>query len=244
MKYTEEEYLAFEEKSFEKHEFYNGEIFTMDRVKVTLPEDTFCTFTQTNDMNILPVLKYTEEEYLEMEEKSLEKHEFYKGEIFAMAGASIPHNQITRNALSAVDEFLRKSGKCQIFPSDLKIHSLGNSLYTYPDLSIICGEIETLGKNKSVVTNPSVLIEVLSKSTQDYDRGGKFKLYRDIPSLKEYILISSFQTQVEKYEKQTDGKWLFEEYKSENDLLKINSIDFEISIKEFYRNVIFDSSEE
>ena len=179
-----------------------------------------------------------------MEEKSLEKHEFYKGEIFAMAGASIPHNQITRNALSAVDEFLRKSGKCQIFPSDLKIHSLGNSLYTYPDLSIICGEIETLGKNKSVVTNPSVLIEVLSKSTQDYDRGGKFKLYRDIPSLKEYILISSFQTQVEKYEKQTDGKWLFQEYKSENDLLKINSIDFEISIKEFYRNVIFDSSEE
>lgn len=195
-------------------------------------------------MNTLPVLKYTEEEYLEMEEKSLEKHEFYKGEIFAMAGASIPHNQITRNTLTAIDEFLKKTGKCQIFPSDLKIHSLGNSLYTYPDLSIICGEIETLGKNISVVTNPSVLIEVLSKSTQDYDRGGKFKLYRAIPSLKEYILISSFQTQVEKYERQTDGKWLFQEYKSENELLKINSIDLEILVKDFYRNVVFDASEE
>ena len=194
-------------------------------------------------MNTLPVLKYTEDEYLELEEKSLEKHEFYKGEIFAMAGASIPHNQITRNALSTIDDFLKKSGKCQVFPSDLKIHSLGNSLYTYPDLSIICGEIETLGKNKSVVTNPSVLIEVLSKSTEDYDRGGKFKLYRDIPSLKEYILISSFQTQVEKYEKQADGKWLFEEYKTENDLLKINSIGLEILIKDFYRNVIFENSE-
>jgi len=194
-------------------------------------------------MNTLPVLKYTEEEYLEMEEKSLEKHEFYKGEIFAMAGASIPHNQIVRNALISIGNYLNEK-KCQIFPSDLKIHSVGNSLYTYPDLSIICGKIETLGKNKSVVTNPSVLIEVLSKSTQDYDRGGKFKLYRDIPSLKEYILISSFQTQVEKYERQQDGKWLFQEYKSENELLKITSIDFEILVKDFYRNVIFDTTEE
>ncbi len=194
-------------------------------------------------MNTLPVLRYTEEEYLEMEEKSLEKHEFYKGEIFAMAGASIPHNQIVRNALISIGNYLNEK-KCQIFPSDLKIYSLGNSLYTYPDLSIICGEIETLGNNKTVVTNPSVLIEVLSKSTQDYDRGGKFKLYRDIPSLKEYILISSFQTQVEKYERQTDGKWLFQEYKSENDLLKINCIDLEILIKDFYRNVVFDANEE
>ena len=193
-------------------------------------------------MNTSPVLKYTEEEYLEMEEKSLEKHEFYKGEIFAMAGASIPHNQIVRNALISIGNYLNEK-KCQIFPSDLRIHSLGNSLYIYPDLSIICGEIETLSKNKSVVTNPTVLIEVLSKSTEDYDRGGKFKLYRDIPSLKEYILISSFQTQVEKYERQTDGKWLFQEYKSENDLLIINSINLEILIKDFYRNVNFDLSE-
>ncbi|MCY7291092.1 MAG: Uma2 family endonuclease, partial [Ferruginibacter sp.] len=78
-------------------------------------------------------MKYTEEEYLEMEEKSLEKHEFYKGEIFAMAGASISHNQITRNALTTIDEHLKKKDKCQIFPSDLKIHSLKNSLFTYPD---------------------------------------------------------------------------------------------------------------
>lgn len=100
-------------------------------------------------------------------------------------------------------------------------------------------------RNKqNVVTNPSVLIEVLSKSTQDYDRGGKFKLYRDIPSLKEYILISSFQTQLKKYETQQDGKWLFQEYKSENELLKITSIDFEILVKDFYRNVIFDTTEE
>ncbi len=95
-------------------------------------------------MNILPVLKYTEEEYLEMEEKSLEKHEFYKGKIFAMAAASISHNQITRNALTLFDDFLKKTKTGQIFPSDLKIHSLENFLYTYPDLSVICGEIEML----------------------------------------------------------------------------------------------------
>jgi len=82
---------------------------------MNIPENAFCTFTQTNDMDTLPVLKYTEEEYLEMEEKSLEKHEFYKGEIFAMAGASISHNQVTRNALSTIDDYLKKQGNAKYF---------------------------------------------------------------------------------------------------------------------------------
>lgn len=99
-------------------------------------------------MNAAAVLKYTAEEYLELEETSLEKNEFYKREIFAMEGGSIEYNQITRNTMSLIDEYLRKGDKCQIFPSDLKIHAITNSLYTYPDLSIVCGKIETLPNKK------------------------------------------------------------------------------------------------
>ncbi len=191
-------------------------------------------------MNTEPILKYSAEEYLELEETSLEKNEYYKGEIFAMAGAFIEHNQITRNTMSLIDEYLSKGDKCQIFPSDLKIHAITNSLYTYPGLSIVCGKIETLPNKKNIVTNPSVLIEVLSETTQDYDRGAKFKLYRDIESLKEYILISSLETLVEKYDKQVDGSWVLHEYKNEMDTFKINSIGFQISVKDLYRNVEFE----
>lgn len=190
-------------------------------------------------MNAAPIIKYTAEEYLELEEASLEKNEFYRGEIFAMAGGTIEHNQITRNTLSLIDSYLSKTDKCQIFPSDLKIHVLTNSLFTYPDLSIICDEIETFGKRKNTVTNPTVLIEVLSASTQDYDRGAKFKLYRDIESLKEYILISSLETLVEKYDKQADGSWVLHEYKKETDCFDIISIGFTITVKDLYRNVEF-----
>ncbi len=193
-------------------------------------------------MGEAPILKHSIAEYLESEEKSLEKHEFYRGEIFAMAGASIQHNQIVRNALFEVETHLRKGGDCQILPSNLKIHSEVNSLFTYPDLSIICGEIETLENHNDVVTNPTILIEVLSESTQDYDRGGKFKLYRDIPSLKEYILISSLETLVEKYNKQDDGTWILHEYKNENDLLPIPTINMQVEVKSLYRDVVLKSS--
>ena len=90
-----------------------------------------------------------------------------------MAGGSIPHNQIIKNGLFFVEEHLRKTDKCQTFPGNLKIHCKANSLLTYPDLSIICGKIETLENHKNIVTNPSVLVEVLSPFTQDYDRGSK-----------------------------------------------------------------------
>ncbi len=190
-------------------------------------------------MSAVPVLKYTMDAYLEMEEKSLEKHEYYLGEIFAMAGASIQHNRIVKNTLSNLDSFLRKSDKCEVFPSDLKIHSKINSLFTYPDLSIICGKIETLDKHKDIVINPSVLIEVLSPSTQDYDRGSKFKLYRDIESLKEYIIISSTEILVEKYDKQADGSWVLHVYGAA-DNFPIPSIDMHMDVKVLYRNVEFE----
>ncbi len=109
-------------------------------------------------MSTPSILKYTIAEYLANEGKSLEKHEYYQGEIFAMAGASIEHNQIVKNVLYSTEDHLRKGGKCQIFPSDLKIHIEANSLFTYPDLSIVCDKIKTLENHKDIVTNPSVIV--------------------------------------------------------------------------------------
>lgn len=192
-------------------------------------------------MNTIPILKYSIDEYLEMEESSLEKHEFYQGEIFAMAGASIPHNEVVSNAFGEVYNHLKKSSNCRVYGSDLKIHALLNSLFTYPDISIICGGIQTLDRYKNVATNPTVLIEVLSPSTQDYDRGSKFKLYRDIPSLQEYILISSMEILVEKHTKQSNNNWLLQEYKNIEDKINISSILLEIKISDLYSNVVFEN---
>ncbi len=188
-------------------------------------------------MNPAKATKYTEEEYLEMENDSLEKHEFYQGEIFAMAGASINHNLVVRNCVSELDLIFRKENKCKVFPSDLKIHCLGNSLYTYPDVSIICGDVQTLENNKNVVTNPTILVEVVSPSTADYDRGGKFKLYRDIPSLKEYLLISSTEIFLEKFHKLEDNSWLLQEYKNKDEEITFESVGITLKVSELYRDV-------
>jgi Uma2 family endonuclease len=192
-------------------------------------------------MGAAPLLKHSIAAYLESEKKSDIKHEFYKGEIFAMAGASIQHNQIASNAHVAIGSFISDKD-CTIFQSDLKIHVELNSLFTYPDLSIVCGTIATLENHKDIVTNPSVLVEVLSDTTQDYDRGGKFKLYRDIPSLKEYVLISSLEVLVEKYTKQEDGTWILHEYKTLNDFFKIDVIAMQVELKGLYKNVALETT--
>lgn len=197
-------------------------------------------YTNAIAMSAVAAVKYiTEEEYLKAEEKSLTKNEYYKGEIFAMAGASISHNRITRNTQTEIDIFLRDKS-CEIFPSDLRIQVEANSLFTYPDLSIVCTDLEFYKKRKDTIRNPTVLIEVLSPSTQNYDRGEKFALYRDLPSLKEYILISSTKILIEKYTKQSDNEWIFTEFKKPTDQFEIESIGFLVTVEALYRKVNFE----
>jgi Uma2 family endonuclease len=191
-------------------------------------------------MSAIPASKYISiEDYITAEETALEKHEYYKGEVFAMAGAGIPHNRIVRNTSTEIDNFL-KGKSCEIFPSDLKIYIEANSLFTYPDLTIFCEPVKTYKNRSDVATNPIVIIEVLSKSTQDYDRGSKFKLYRDLPSLKEYILISSIEVLVEKYIKQSDNKWQFTACNKVEDKFAIESIGLDIEVNTLYRGVVFE----
>ena len=179
------------------------------------------------------------EDYLFAEESSLEKHEYYKGEVFAMSGASINHNRIVRNALIAIGNYLDDKS-CEVFPSDVRIHIEANTLFTYPDLTIFCDEIERYENRIDTAINPTVIIEVLSKSTQDYDKGTKFNLYQMIPSLKEYVTISSLEVLVEKYVRQAESEWLYNTYNKPDDSFMIDSIGLLATVGSLYRNVKFE----
>jgi Uma2 family endonuclease len=180
--------------------------------------------------------KISIEEYLEMENASMEKHEYYKGEIFAMSGAKVQHNIITGNLFIALGQKF-KGKKCKPYNSDQRVHIQSNTLFTYPDISIICGEIFTLNNDDYNVLNPAVIIEVLSKSTKNYDRGEKFKLYRDIPTLKEYILADSESIHIEVFRLNEKNHWELEEYNAVEDFLSIKAIDEKILISEIYEGV-------
>lgn len=180
--------------------------------------------------------KFSIEEYLEMENASIEKNEYYKGEIFAMSGAKVPHNTISFN-LSGILYNKLKGKKCKPYGSDQRIHIQSNTLFTYPDISIICGEIITLNNDDYNVLNPTVIIEVLSKSTSNYDRGVKFKLYRDIPTLKEYILVDSETIHIEVFRLNENNHWELEEYDSVENYLFVETIEEKIAIAEIYEGV-------
>ena len=180
--------------------------------------------------------KMSIEEYLEMENAADEKSEYYKGEIFAMSGAKVPHNTIATNLLIGLGLKL-KGKKCKPFNSDQRIHIPSNTLFTYPDISIICGEIITLNNDDYNVLNPTVIIEVLSRSTKNYDRGEKFKLYRDIPTLKEYILVDSQSTHIEVFRLNENGHWELQEYNLLSDVIVIKAIDEIVSLSEIYDGV-------
>jgi Uma2 family endonuclease len=188
-----------------------------------------------------PAPKYnyiSPEEYLAIERDALEKHEYYKGKVFAMSGASLRHNYIFHNVYGALAIFL-KGKNCIPFGSDLRIHIPENSFYTYPDISIICGTPETTDSFTDNITNPSVIIEILSKSTINYDRGTKFNLYRSIRTLKEYILIDLNSIMVEVYTRNNDNSWLLKEYKELSDNFCISTIDLTLSLKDIYHAVNF-----
>lgn len=178
------------------------------------------------------------EDYLAAERSALDKHEYFRGEIFAMSGASILHNIIASNL--AGDLRTRLNGKrCRAFGSDLRIQIPKNTLYTYPDISIICGEIETTDDSFDTAKNPSVLIEILSKSTRDYDKGGKFTLYRDIETLQEYILVDTEKVCVEKFTRNPDNSWLLTEYKSLGGSFTISTVDITLQLADVYEDVKF-----
>lgn len=179
----------------------------------------------------------TPEEYLEMEVNSVEKHEYHRGEIFAMAGVSIEHNIISVNINGIAVNALRKKG-CMLFGSNYRVHIPIGQLFTYPDFSIVCGPVKESKYTVNLV-NPSVIIEILSASTNKYDRGGKFALYRSIKTLKEYLLIDPTSPWVELHTKQEDDNWLLKEFKFSHQQVHLNTIGISMYLKEIYQDIDF-----
>jgi Uma2 family endonuclease len=186
--------------------------------------------------------KFTIEEYLEFEKASTERHEYYQGEIFlmhghgemlAMSGAGSRHNLIFSNLFGEIARQL-KGKSCHPFGPDMRINIPENTLFTYPDISIICGDIINSKEDEETVIQPTVIIEILSPSTQQYDRGEKFKLYRDIPTLKEYIMIDSLSVSIEAFRINDKNHWELEEYKTISGSLDITVVNVSLSISDIY----------
>lgn len=181
----------------------------------------------------------TVDEYFALEERTGIKHEYLNGQVYQMSGASIGHNRIVRNIIGSLYTKLRGS-PCEVFPSDLRVFVKKTGLYTYPDVVIICGNIERTGKKPDTVTNPVVLIEVLSPSTESYDRGTKFWHYRTIPTLQEYIVIAQDTMHVEHHIRQADNRWLLIDYLYADNVIQINAIQTELSLADMYEDVFED----
>ncbi|MGQ0738309.1 MAG: Uma2 family endonuclease [Bacteroidota bacterium] len=195
--------------------------------------------------------KFTEEEYLEMERAATERHEYYRGKIFrmqghgealAMSGAGDRHNIIFSNLFGELCIKL-KGRKCRPFGPDMRLNIPENTLYTYPDISVYCKDIED-SIDEDIVVNPAVLIEILSPSTSSYDRGEKFMLYRDIPTLREYILVDTASVRGEVYRINSAGHWELEEYKQLADQLAIPVLGLSIPLSEIYHGTKLASGKE
>jgi len=175
--------------------------------------------------------KYTIEEYLQMERASDQKHEYYKGEIFAMAGASNRHNLIFSNLFIKVGSQLLNT-PCRPYGSDMRIHIPANTLFTYPDISVICGDLTPFDDENDTALQPTVIIEILSTATRN--RGANFKFYRDIPTLREYILVDSESVAVEAFRINEHNHWELEEYKKFEETVALPSIGVSLKMQEIY----------
>jgi Uncharacterized protein conserved in cyanobacteria len=150
-------------------------------------------------------IRYTPEEYLALERASAYKSEYYDGEVFAMSGASRRHVLIVTNLVTQLATQLKKRA-CEVYSADMRLKIEITRAYTYPDVIVVCGEPQFSDKQKDTLINPTVIIEVLSESTQGYDRGGKFEQYRTLESFKEYLLISQDKPHVEHFVRQADNR--------------------------------------
>jgi len=186
--------------------------------------------------NLQDSQKMTAEEYLKWEATQEMRHEYVDGDIVAMTGGSIPHNDIALNLYTSLRPHLRQRG-CRVNVSDVKVQANQNSRYFYPDLVITC-DPEDL-KSRQFIQNPKVIVEVLSPSTANYDRIEKFKYYRQIPSLQEYVLIDSESMSVEVYQRGEGKMWRYYEY-TNGDAIALQSIEFECPIELLYEGISFD----
>jgi Uma2 family endonuclease len=184
-----------------------------------------------------PLSRLSPEEYLALERQSEGKSELIDGEMVAMTGASRAHNQIVWNLTVALDARLRERG-CRGFVNDMRVRVPATDLFTYPDLSVVCGEPEFDDAKQDTLLNPQLVLEVLSPSTELYDRGKKFSQYRMLNSLQEYLLVAQDEVRVESFVRQPDQRWLLTELRQRDDLLQLPSLRLSLPLAEIYRDLL------
>jgi len=189
-------------------------------------------------MASLPASPLTEEQYLHIERAAETKSEFHDGQMFAMAGVS-PNHALLANAIGALLHSRVPPG-CRTFNSDLRIKAPKAGLYTYADCTVICGNLEYADHQPDVVLNPLLIVEVLSPSTENYDRGKKFELYRTIATFREYLIIHQDRPRVEHHSKQTDGSWLLRDYAGLDDVVNIPHLNIQIPLAGLYASALSD----
>lgn len=183
---------------------------------------------------------YTVEEYFALEEQAEYKSEYFHGEIFAMAGGTPNHNRITVDFAGLLNSSFEGTS-CEAFTSDLRVQIDKERHYAYPDIIVVCDDLEFAKGRRDTITNPVLIVEVLSDSTRDYDRGTKFTSYRNhIKTLRDYILIEQVRVHVEYFSKERDETWRLREYFSLDDVLMLESVQCKVPLKEIYKRVSFE----
>lgn len=182
----------------------------------------------------------TPEEYFAWEEQQLEKHELIDGEVYAMSGGSVNHSRIAIRFTTMFDTHLDASS-CITGNSDLKVNIVGSNNYTYPDASVTCDDRDKT--TTQYITYPCLIVEVLSASTEAYDRGGKFRMYRQNPALIDYVLVSSTSIEIDLYHKNDAGEWLIINYKA-GDTIELKSINLNFPIEQVYRGLTLEPENE
>jgi Uma2 family endonuclease len=180
----------------------------------------------------------TPEEYLKIERGAEYKSEYFAGEMFAMAGAAERHNLICMNIYGLVHQQLRQR-PCRAYPSEMRVRVSATGLYTYPDVIALCGEPTFLDHNRDTLLNPALIIEVLSPSTEAYDRGRKFEHYRSIESLAEYLMVASDRIHADLYRRQPDGLWVLAPAGAPGDTVELRSIGCQLLLSDVYEKVDF-----
>ena len=186
-----------------------------------------------------PKKHHTPEEYLQLEETSQSKNEYLNGQILPMTGSTTNHNEISLNFCTNFKSQMRGK-KYKIYMGDVKLWIPRYHIYTYPDVMVIQGEPIYEGTGTTTVTNPLIIIEVLSKSTENYDRTNKFRFYRSISTFQEYIIVNQYEYLIEQFTKNADSQWVLTEYESLDVVLSLQTIEFQISLRDIYEEVNFE----
>lgn len=187
-------------------------------------------------MSANPKIYVTPAEYLATERKREFKSEYWRGELYAMAGASEHHNLITTNVVAGLHTQLR-GRSCKVYPSDMRVKVSVTGLYTYPDVVAVCGKAQFEDEDNDTLLNPTMVVEVLSKSTETYDRGRKFENYRTLDSLTEYVMIAQDRAHVEHYVRQPDNQWLLSEAKDLTNVIELPTIQCTLALVDVYDKV-------